>query len=310
MENTLKGTPRDGLIAATWGFFLGFAALAVYGPLAKQMKEIMHLSGFLLGVLVAVPQLTGSLLRIPFGAWADSSGGRRPFLWLLSISAIGIAGLVTTFIMFYPEKFDFTFYPVLLIFGIMCGCGVATFSVGIAQTSYWFSQNKQGYALGLYAGIGNSAAGVFILIVPVLFNQMGIVGTYLIWLALLVVGIAVYAIFARDAYYFQLIHRGIPNRRSYQKGSGTGTGVDSIGEAEKIIQELLEKYTLHYLIVYHSLGKVGVNQIPVVVCTGALHRNQALSACHEAINMIKQRLPIWGLEITQKGQTVWKINTP
>jgi molybdopterin synthase catalytic subunit len=81
-------------------------------------------------------------------------------------------------------------------------------------------------------------------------------------------------------------------------------------EAEKIIHDLKEKYELHYLIIYHSLGKVAVNQISVAIITGAVRRKQAISACNEAINMIKQQIPIWGLEITQMGSTQWKTNTP
>ena len=58
----LTGSPTAGLIMGTWGFFVGFAAVALYGPAAKYFQEQMHLSGLALGLLVAAPQLTGSLL--------------------------------------------------------------------------------------------------------------------------------------------------------------------------------------------------------------------------------------------------------
>lgn len=210
METSLKGTPQKGLIAATWGFFMGFAALAIYGPLAKHMKDVLGLSGFMLGLLVSIPQLTGSLLRIPFGAYADSSGSKKPFMILLSISAMGIGGLVIVYWFFQPLQDDFFLLPILLFLGILCGFGSASFSVGVAQTSYWFPQSKQGHALGLYAGIGNLAPGLFIFIIPVLFDSLGFVGTYLVWLIILIAGIIIYALIAHDAYYFQLIHQGMP----------------------------------------------------------------------------------------------------
>lgn len=75
----LKGSPALGLTMATFGFFVGFAAVSLYGPVAKELKSILGLSGIMLGFLVAAPQLTGSLLRIPFGAWVDKAGGRNPF---------------------------------------------------------------------------------------------------------------------------------------------------------------------------------------------------------------------------------------
>ena len=45
----------------------------------------------------------------------------------------------------------FELVPFILFFGFLSGCGIATFSVGIGQTSYWFPQKKQGNALGLSA---------------------------------------------------------------------------------------------------------------------------------------------------------------
>ena len=46
----------------------------------------MHLTPVTVGFLVAMPSLSGSLLRIPFAAWVDTTGGRKPFLVLLGIS--------------------------------------------------------------------------------------------------------------------------------------------------------------------------------------------------------------------------------
>ena len=90
----LLGNPTAGLVMGTWGFFIGFAAVALYGPAAKYFQDQMHLGGLALGLLVAAPQLTGSLLRIPFGAWVDRVGGRLPMLTLFCLSLVGMWGLV------------------------------------------------------------------------------------------------------------------------------------------------------------------------------------------------------------------------
>jgi NNP family nitrate/nitrite transporter-like MFS transporter len=89
----LKGSPRLGLIGATLGFFVGFGAVALFGPTAVRFRDAMELSPIALGFLVAMPALSGSLLRIPFSAWVDTTGGRKPFLVLLTLSAIGMAGV-------------------------------------------------------------------------------------------------------------------------------------------------------------------------------------------------------------------------
>jgi len=67
----LKGSPRRGLFGATLGFFVGFAAVALVGPTVDRFRELMDLSRALVGFLVAIPSLSGSLLRIPFAARVD-----------------------------------------------------------------------------------------------------------------------------------------------------------------------------------------------------------------------------------------------
>jgi len=75
----VKGTPKQALFAATMGFFVGFAAVALFGPTASRFQDVMHLSPVMVGFLVAAPALSGSLLRIPFSAWVDTTGGRNHF---------------------------------------------------------------------------------------------------------------------------------------------------------------------------------------------------------------------------------------
>ncbi|MDE2167562.1 MAG: MFS transporter [Alphaproteobacteria bacterium] len=191
----------------TWGFFVGFAAVALYGPAAKYFQSQMQLGGFALGLLVAAPQLTGSLLRIPFGAWVDRVGGRLPMLTLFGLSLIGMWGLV--FILVTAKTLTFSAYPIIVMFGFLSGCGVASFSVGIPQVSYWYPQSRQGTVLGAFGGIGNLAPGVFTLILPYAIAAWGLAGSYLAWLLFLAVGATLYMFWAHDAYFFQLRRQGL-----------------------------------------------------------------------------------------------------
>ena len=203
----LRGTPKGGLTMATWGFFIGFAAVALYGPAAHTFQTSMHTSGLLIGLLVAAPQLTGSLLRIPFGAWVDKGGGRLPMLTLFALSLVGMWGLA--YILSHVREMDMTLYPVIILLGLMSGCGVASFSVGIPQVSYWYPQGRQGTVLGIYGGVGNLAPGIFTLILPFAIAAWGIAGSYLAWFIFLLAGTIVYAWLAKDAYFFQLRKRGV-----------------------------------------------------------------------------------------------------
>jgi NNP family nitrate/nitrite transporter-like MFS transporter len=204
----LKGTPNQGLFGATLGFFIGFASVALFGPTAQRFREVMNLSPMEVGFLVAMPALSGSLLRIPFSAWVDLSGGRTPFLTLLALSVTGMAGLTGVVTFLYPAHLGAGMYPVLLFLALLCGCGIAGFSVGASQVAYWFPQRKQGVALAIFGGVGNIAPGIFTFIIPFALGTLGLSGAYLAWLTLLSAGFVLYFIFGRNSWYFQLVHQG------------------------------------------------------------------------------------------------------
>ncbi len=246
----LKGDPLTGLVMATWGFFIGFAAVSLYGPVAKNLKHILGLSGFLLGLLVAAPNLTGSLLRIPFAAWVDKVGGRKPMLTLLWLSVIGMAGLSAMLFAFYPNLEPWMYWLILL-FGFLSGCGIATFSVGIAQTSYWFSQKDQGTALGVYAGVGNLAPGLFGMVLPFALKALGLPMSYFIWFLFLLIGTIIYFLFARDAYYFQLIEKGFDPETAKKIARALGQELFPTGSlVQSLIISAKEKFTWALVYLY------------------------------------------------------------
>ena len=224
-----KGTPTQGLAGATLGFFIGFAAVSLFGPTAKSLRGILELSPLEVGLLVAAPSLSGSLLRIPFSAWVDTTGGRKPFLVLLLLSIVGMAGLFLTLHFYYPERMPRSFYPLILFLGILCGCGIATFSVGISQVAYWYPKARHGTALGTYAGIGNLAPGIFTLLLPFALVSMGLPGSYLAWLAFLVVGTGLYAGVGRNAWYFQMIAQGVSAEKAKEASTTLGQEIFPAG---------------------------------------------------------------------------------
>jgi NNP family nitrate/nitrite transporter-like MFS transporter len=206
----IKGTPAQGLFGATAGFFAGFAAVALFGTTASRFNEVMTLTPVMVGLLVAIPSLSGSLLRIPFGAWVDTSGGRKPFLLLLWLSLLGMTGLLVVVYGWYPDRLNDSLYPLLLVLGVLSGCGIATFSVGIGQVAYWFPQARQGAALGVYAGVGNLAPGFFSLLLPLVLTRWDLAGAYLAWTVFLLLGVLVYQWRGLNAPYFQLRDQGQP----------------------------------------------------------------------------------------------------
>ncbi|ALG49870.1 TPA: MFS transporter [Clostridium perfringens] len=210
MKNlNLKGNPNRGLTGATLGFFIGFAAVSLYGPTSAVFKEaFVNLNPVLLALLIAAPNLSGSLLRIPFSAWVDTTGGRKPLIVLLLLSIIGMGGLYVV-LAFFSDNLN-QYYYLLFALGLLSGCGIATFSVGVSQASYWFPKSKQGVALGIYGGVGNLAPGIFALLIPNLaLPLLGLPGSYLAWLIFLIVGTVIYIKIGQNAWYFQLVDKGI-----------------------------------------------------------------------------------------------------
>ena len=210
----LRGSSTRGLVGTTLGFFVGFAAVALYGSTATVFKGVFQdLNPILLALLVAAPNLSGALLRIPFGAWVDTTGGKKPFIVLFILSIIGMSGLYIL-VAFFGDSLG-NYYSLLFIFGILSGCGIATFSVGASQTSYWFPKSKQGVALGAYAGFGNLAPGIFSLILPIItLPLLGLSGSYLAWLIFLILGTIAYCFVAENAWYFQLIKKGVSKEKA------------------------------------------------------------------------------------------------
>jgi NNP family nitrate/nitrite transporter-like MFS transporter len=191
----------------TLAFFAGFAGVSAFGPIVANLKQSMELNPLLVGFLAASPALTGSLLRIPFGAMVDRLGGKKPILILLSLAVAGIAAITVLFTVFSPPQPSH--YPLFLMAGMLCGCGIAVFSVGIPTVSYWYPQKKQGTALAIYAGLGNMAPGMFAMGLPFLVVSLGFAISYVLWLGMLFSLLIVFLLYMKDAPYFQYKEMGI-----------------------------------------------------------------------------------------------------
>jgi NNP family nitrate/nitrite transporter-like MFS transporter len=173
---------------------------------------------------------------VPFAAWVDSTGGRKPFLVLLSASLLGMLGVTTLVYAYYPSGLTPGMYPLLLVLGVLCGCGIATFSVGIGQVSYWFPKAKQGGALGIFGGAGNLAPGVFSFILPFALKHLGLAGSYLTWLIFLGVGTLLYYFAGRNAWYFQLIAKGQTPEQAREKSRALGQEMFPIGSTKESLR--------------------------------------------------------------------------
>ena len=200
-------SPVKALTWTTLAFFAGFAGVSAFGPIIAKLKETMDLSPMWMALLASCPALTGSLLRIPFGAMVDRTGGKTPIVILLGLATAGIAGMTLLFAV-APAP-TAAHYPLFLLCGVLSGSGIAVFSVGIPAVSYWYPQRKQGSALALYAGLGNLAPGLFAMLLPWMVMALGFISAYIFWFAMLVLLLIFVFVFMKDAPYFQYRQMGI-----------------------------------------------------------------------------------------------------
>ncbi len=77
-------------------------------------------------------------------------------------------------------------------------------------------------------------------------------------------------------------------------------------EIATIREEAFAAFPLRCLHVYHSIGKVAVGEISLMVMVSSAHREPVFPSLQEMVEKIKQRVPIWKKEIFEDGSSGWK----
>jgi molybdopterin synthase catalytic subunit len=70
---------------------------------------------------------------------------------------------------------------------------------------------------------------------------------------------------------------------------------------EEIRQELRVEFGVEDVAIAHRIGPVDIGHISLVVAVASPHRKEAFLACHEAVNRLKQIVPIWKKEVFEDG---------
>jgi molybdopterin synthase catalytic subunit len=78
------------------------------------------------------------------------------------------------------------------------------------------------------------------------------------------------------------------------------------GMAEQVMDEiatgLRKRYELCGVAMHHRVGRVGIGETSVVIAVAAPHRQDALAACKDAIDELKERVPLWKKEVYEGGE--------
>ena len=78
------------------------------------------------------------------------------------------------------------------------------------------------------------------------------------------------------------------------------------GMAERVMEEIAEelkaRYDLCAVAITHRVGRVGIAETSVAIAVSAPHRGDALAACKDAIDTLKERVPLWKKEVYEGGE--------
>src|SRR6185436_332059 len=171
MEQPGSGRAPIVLAMNTLAFAACFAAWTMNGVLVTFLVDqgVFAWTDTQVGLLIGLPILTGSVMRLPLGLMTDRFGGRVVFTALMLASAIPLLllSLANSYASFAWCSLGF-------------GLTGASFAVGVAYTSLFFSRERQGTALGIF-GIGNAGAALTTMIAPSLLVRLTAAGNVEGW---------------------------------------------------------------------------------------------------------------------------------
>ncbi len=197
MSPDRAGSTRN-LVLGTIAFAVCFSAWGMIAPIAPDIQDELGLSDTETAIMISVPVVLGSLLRIPFGIITDRIGGRPVFAVMLFYSA-GAAVLVG-----FASS-----YAALLGAGFLLGAAGATFAVGVPFVAEWFPPKRQGFALGIY-GMGNIGTAVAAFSIPAIRDAA----------SQEVAGLVVGAVIAVYGLIWWSIARDVPDRKPVRQPYG------------------------------------------------------------------------------------------
>lgn len=166
MNEYLKEFLRAGhsgtLIGALLYFTVSTAVWVMIGALGVYIAEDLKLAPTEKGLLIALPILCGSLLRIPVGILGDRIGAKK----------IGTIGLALTVVPLLVGWLGAASYGSLIVIGVMLSVAGASFALALPLASRCYPARQQGLVMGI-VGSGNCGTVLAALLAPRLAEWLG-----------------------------------------------------------------------------------------------------------------------------------------
>ena len=185
----LKSGHTPTLLSAFFYFDMAFMVWVLLGPLGVQIAAELHLSPGQKGLMVAIPILSGALLRVASGILVDRL---KPKLAGTLCQLVILAVLVATWLLGVHS------YGQVLALGVMLGVARTYKAKTLPLASRWYPPEYQGIALGI-AGAGNSGTVFAALFAPWLAQRYGWTNVFGLAAIPVAVAFVTYQICARNA---------------------------------------------------------------------------------------------------------------
>jgi MFS transporter, NNP family, nitrate/nitrite transporter len=162
---------RRNLIWSIFSEHLGFSVWLLWSVSSAMLLKVgFDYTPQQLFVLVAVPNLVGSLIRLPYTFAVPKFGGRN---WTI-ISALLL--LIPTLLFAYFVQRPETPYWVFLVISATAGFGGGNFASSMANINFYYPTAKKGTALGLNAAGGNVGVAFIQFFLPIIVGGAGVFG--------------------------------------------------------------------------------------------------------------------------------------
>jgi NNP family nitrate/nitrite transporter-like MFS transporter len=188
LREFLRAGHRGTLLSAFLYFDISFMVWVLIGALGSSIAQDLELNSAGKGLIVAVPLLGGSVLRVVLGVLTDRIGAKRT----------GLIGLALTLVPLLLGWQWADSLPKLIIVGLMLGIAGASFAVALPLASRWYPPQHQGLALGI-AGAGNSGTALATLFAPLLATALGWHAVFGLALIPILIIAAIFAVLAKDS---------------------------------------------------------------------------------------------------------------
>jgi NNP family nitrate/nitrite transporter-like MFS transporter len=162
---------RRNLIWSIFAEHLGFSVWLIWSvSSAFLLAQGFTFTPQQLFFLVALPNLVGSLLRLPYTFAVPKFGGRN---WTIISAALL---LIPTTLFAVAVQNPGTPYWVFCLIAATAGFGGGNFASSMANINFFYPSDKKGTALGLNAAGGNLGVSIIQLFLPVIVGGAGIFG--------------------------------------------------------------------------------------------------------------------------------------